>query len=91
MENYDFALFSDIVQPDFSAVTFPTGVYGHMWVPEALYPATNEIACLFSVWKSPQGYFRDYYRQGGPQANISAEHLFFTYNTKMFLYRPKGK
>ena len=90
-KNHDFALYTDIVQPGLSAVKFPTGVYGHMWVPEALYPDTNGIAYLFSVWKSPQGYFRDYYRPGGPQASIKAEHLFYNYNTKMFLYRPKEK
>jgi hypothetical protein len=83
----EFALYSDIVLPDISPVALP-GVYGHMWVPEALYPSPEAIAYLFSVWKSPKGYFRDFYRSGGPASQIKAEHLFYSYNPKMFLYRP---
>jgi hypothetical protein len=89
-KNPDFALYSDIVLKGASPVK-PGGVYGHMWVPEAIYPAENEIAYIFSVWKSPNGYLRDFYRQGGPESWIRAEHLFYSYNPKMFLYRPKGQ
>ena len=61
-----------------------------MWVPEAICPAENEIAYIFSVWKSPQVDFKDFDRQGGPESRIKAKHLFYHYNPKMFLYRPKG-
>gem|GEM_PF-3919794 len=88
-KNPDFALYSDIVLNGSSPVK-QGGVYGHMWVPQAIYPAENEIAYIFSVWKSPQGYFKDFYRKGGPESRIKAKHLFYQYNPKMFLYRPKG-
>ena len=88
-KNPDFALYSDIVLNGSSPVK-QGGVYGHMWVPQAIYPAKNEIAYIFSVWKSPQSYFKDFCRKGGPESRIKAKHLFYQYNPKMFLYRQKG-
>ena len=89
-QDFDFALYSDIVLEGGLPVS-PSNVYGHMWVPELLYPDTDEIAYIFSVWKSPKGYFKDVFRIGGHESLIKAEHLFYNYNTKMFLYRPKGQ
>ena len=89
-QDFDFALYSDIVLEDGLFVS-PLNVYGHMWVPEHLYPDADEIAYIFSVWKSPKGYFKDVFRQDGPESRIKPEHLFYSYNVKMFLYRPKAE
>lgn len=78
----DFALYCEIG-------TSAKNVYGHIWVPEFIYSSPDGIAYIFSVWKSRKGYFKDFFRNGDPTVNIKAEDLFYRYNTKMFLYRPK--
>lgn len=66
-------------------------VYGHAWVPEAVYQDDNRIPYVFSVWKSIDGYFHDFWFPNGKKKPIKPEHRFLAYNTKMYLYKPKPK
>lgn len=64
-------------------------VYGHAWVPAALYSdpeRPDRMAYLFSVWNRYWGYFYDHWFTGAPAQAIEEGARFRDYNTKMYWY-----
>jgi hypothetical protein len=86
-----YAAYTDLVaQPAVVGSPSPAWlIYGHAWVPEALYPHPDAIAYVFSLWKSPRGYFDDFWFAKGPKSPVPLGESFPYYNTKMYLFWPK--
>ena len=90
-EDYDYAEYSS------TPTSFIPGmVYGHAWVPKAVYPSNDYIPYVFSLWKSIYGYFDDFWFTSPvtlitKKHPIKTDHRFLDYNTKMYQYLPKSK